>query len=79
MGTCDEPGRFLESMSLENISCLENHFRRLDTLNCNNITDGTQSLAFFTSDQVILSQLNKNCWREETRDREDNHTSAHTR
>ena len=79
MFTCDEPGRFLESMSLENISCLENHFRRLDTLNRNHITDGTQRLKFFTSDQVSLLQLSKNWWREETRDREDNHTLAHTR
>ena len=79
MCTCDEPGRFFESMSLENISCLENHFRRLDTLNCNHITDGTQHLGFFTCDQVSLLQLSKNWWSEERRNREDNHTLAHTR
>ena len=47
-------------------------------LNPNQITDVTQPVALFTSDQVSLLQLIKNWGREETRDREDNHTLAHT-
>ena len=79
MSTCKESGLFLKSMSLQNISSFGHHFRRLATLNSNHITDGTQPLALFISDQASLLQLSKNWGRKERRDRENDHTLAHTR
>ena len=77
--TCKEIGLFLKSMSQKNISSFGQYFRRLATLNCNHMTGAIQPPALFRSDQVGLYQLSKNWGREERRDREDNHTLAHTR
>ena len=61
-------------MSPQNISSFGHHCRRLDTLNSNYITDAeflgekdviissvVQPPVLFTSDQVSLSKLSKNC------------------
>ena len=80
-------------MSSQNISSFGHHFRRLDMLNSNYITDPEflvnerkqfissviQPPALFSSDQASLLQFSKNWGREERRDREDNHTLAYTR
>ena len=79
MSTCKESGLFLKSMSSQNSSSFGQHFRRLASPSSNHITDVTQLLTRFTTDQFSLLQLSKNWGTEERRDREDNYTLAHTR
>ena len=63
--TCKGFGLFLKSMSSQNFSSCEHHFRRLALLNTNHITDVIlQLITFFTADQVSLLQLSKNCLEE---------------
>ena len=59
--TCKEIGLFLKSVSPKNISSFGQYVRRLDSLNCNHMTGVNQLPALFTSDQVGLYQLSKNC------------------
>ena len=72
-------GLFLKSMSPEKISSFGQYFKRLASLNFNHVPGVIQPPALFTSDQVSLYKLSKNWGLEDRRDREDNHTLAHTR
>ena len=76
LSTFKKSGFILKSMSSQNVSRFWPHIRRLVCLSSYHITDATQFLTLFTSDQVSLLQLSKS-WNKRGKEQEDSSILAY--